>query len=71
VANILANPLIELADALLGALNEAGVLVMSGLLEDQAAAVMEAYPTLVFQPVALEADAQGGSWARLEGVRSG
>ena len=71
VANILANPLIELADVLLGALNATGVLVMSGLLEDQATAVMDAYPTLVFQPVALEADEQGGCWARLEGVRSG
>lgn len=71
VANILANPLIELADVLLGALNETGVLVMSGLLEDQAPTVMDAYPMLVFEPVVLQADEQGGRWARLEGVRAG
>jgi ribosomal protein L11 methyltransferase len=70
VANILANPLIELADVLAGALNPAGVLVMSGLLEDQAQAVIDAYPTLAFEPVVLEADEQGGRWARLEGVRT-
>lgn len=71
VANILANPLIELADVLLGALNESGVLVMAGLLEDQAQAVMDAYPALRFKPVILEADEQGGRWARLEGWRAG
>jgi ribosomal protein L11 methyltransferase len=69
VANILANPLIELADVLLGALNDSGVLVMAGLLEDQAPAVMAAYPTLEFQPLVLDADEQGGRWARLEGAR--
>lgn len=69
VANILANPLIELADVLLGALADSGVLVMAGLLEDQADAVMAAYPTLEFKPPVLEADEQGGRWARLEGVR--
>lgn len=70
VANILANPLIELADVLLGALNDPGVLVMAGLLEDQAESVMAAYPTLAFEPVVLEADEQGGRWARLVGVRT-
>ncbi len=71
VANILANPLIALADVLLGALNEGGVLVMAGLLEDQAQVVMDAYPTLRFKPVVIEADEQGGRWARLEGWRTG
>lgn len=67
VANILANPLIELAAVLAGALAENGVLVMSGLLADQADEVMAAYPQLKFLPVALEADEQGAHWARLEG----
>lgn len=67
VANILANPLIELADVLCGALKDSGVLVMAGLLEDQAQAVMDAYPALHFKPVVVEADEQGGHWARLEG----
>lgn len=71
VANILANPLIELAPVLTAALEPGGVLVMSGLLEAQAERVMSAYPALSFQPVALEADEQGANWARLEGVHAG
>lgn len=71
VANILANPLIELADVLLGAMRTPGVLVMAGLLEDQAQAVMAAYPSLSFEPLVLEADEQGGRWARLVGARTG
>ncbi len=70
VANILANPLLELADVLTSALVPGGVLVMSGLLEAQADRVMRAYPSLSFSPVALEADEQGARWARLEGVRA-
>jgi ribosomal protein L11 methyltransferase len=71
VANILANPLLELAEVLTAALVPGGVLVMSGLLEAQAERVMNAYPGLSFRPVALEADEQGARWARLEGVRAG
>jgi ribosomal protein L11 methyltransferase len=71
VANILANPLLELAGILIGALNTGGVLVMSGLLEAQADAVMAAYPALTFRPVVTEADEQGANWVRLEGVRDG
>ena len=67
MANILANPIIELSARLAGALREAGVLVLSGLLEEQAEAVMAAYPQLEFRPVVCEADAQGRRWARLEG----
>ena len=69
VANILANPLLVLADVLTAALEPSGVLVMSGLLEAQAVSVMKAYPALSFAPVAVEADEQGARWARLEGVR--
>ncbi len=71
VANILANPLIELADVLHGALHESGVLVLAGLLEDQVQAVMEAYPALRFAAPVVESDEQGGRWARLEGRRTG
>jgi ribosomal protein L11 methyltransferase len=71
IANILANPLIDLADLLMAALNRGGVLVMSGLLEAQASAVMNAYPALAFRPVVLEADEQGAQWARLEGFHGG
>ena len=72
VANILANPLIELAEVLDGALATAnGVLVMAGLLEEQAEAVVAAYPSLHFKSVVVEEDEQGGRWARLEGWRAG
>jgi len=71
VANILANPLLELAQVLTGALNAGGVLVMSGLLEAQANAVMDAYPTLTFRPVVTETDEPGAEWVRLEGMREG
>lgn len=67
VANILANPLIELAGTLTQALESGGVLIMSGLLEAQAEEVMAAYPGLIFVPPVLEADEQGANWARLEG----
>jgi len=65
VANILAAPLIELAPRIVGLLRPGGRLVLSGILEDQAAAVTAAYPELAFQASALQADDQGGHWARL------
>lgn len=71
VANILANPLIELAGVLADAMADGGVLIMSGLLAAQADEVMAAYPGLSFLPVAVEADDQGAEWARLEGWRTG
>jgi len=43
VANILAGPLIELAPVLLASLRPGGVLVMSGILEEQADEVADAY----------------------------
>ena len=67
VANILANPLIELARVLSQALLPGGVLIMSGLLEAQAEEVMAAYPGLVFAPAVFEVDEQGVRWTRLEG----
>ena len=43
VANILANPLKELAPRLLGSMGPGGWLVLSGVLQEQAPAVVEAY----------------------------
>ncbi len=43
VANILAQPLIELASLLTGACRPAGILILSGILEAQCASVMAAY----------------------------
>jgi len=70
VANILANPLIELSTTLVAALEPDGVLILSGLMEDQAESVMAAYPLLDFLPVVFESDEQGRRWARLEGRRN-
>lgn len=51
LANILAGPLVQLAPQLSRALAAGGCLVLSGLLEDQAEAVMAAYrPALQFEP---------------------
>ncbi len=63
LANILANPLIELAPKLISLLQPRGVLVLSGILTEQAEAVMAAYtPQMIFvPPVVLE------GWVRLEG----
>ncbi|WP_455481605.1 50S ribosomal protein L11 methyltransferase [Bartonella sp. B35(2025)] len=43
VANILANPLIELAEKIVQALKKGGSLILSGILEEQHAYVLEAY----------------------------
>lgn len=64
VANILANPLIALADTLLDALKPGGDLVLAGLLEAQAEAVQAAYPMIAWDPpVTLD------GWTRLSGQR--
>ncbi len=65
LANILANPLITLAPQLAALVKSGGNLLLSGLLEEQAALVMEAYAAWFdFQPVQLQE-----GWACLHGVR--
>ncbi|MGB0957747.1 MAG: DUF6505 family protein, partial [Litorivicinus sp.] len=65
MANILSGPLVELADVLLAHLRVGGHLVLSGLLAEQAAAVMAAYPCVDFdEPAILD------GWCRLSGKRS-
>lgn len=71
LANILANPLIELAPRLSGALDREGVLVLSGMLEPQWRDVAAAYPELDFEPPCVEADEEGQRWVRLTGRRGG
>jgi ribosomal protein L11 methyltransferase len=71
LANILANPLIELAPALTRALVPAGVIVMSGMLEDQWQTVSAAYPDIRFEPPAIEADEHLARWVCLTGRRTG
>ncbi len=43
LANILARPLVELAPVLLGSVKPSGTIVLSGILEEQAGMVAEAY----------------------------
>ena len=62
LANILASPLVELADTLVGCCQPGGSLVLSGILAEQADGVIAAYSetcTLVDQ-------ARSGDWVRLD-----
>jgi ribosomal protein L11 methyltransferase len=66
LANILANPLIELAPRLAGLLDPGGQLVLSGILSEQAAGVQQAYePWFRFSP-----SAEQDGWVRLQAVRT-
>lgn len=66
VANILAGPLIDLAPSLALKLKPGGQLALSGILEHQAQAVMEAY-----QPwFELDDVAQQQEWVRISGRRN-
>jgi ribosomal protein L11 methyltransferase len=63
VANILAGPLVELADDILRRLKPGGHLALSGLLADQAATVQAAYADhITFDPVGVKEE-----WAILTG----
>ena len=66
IANILANPLIELAESLAGHVSSEGYIVLTGILAEQAVDVMAAYrPWFEFrEPVERE------GWVLLEGVKS-
>lgn len=66
IANILAGPLIELADTLLAFLKPGGTLMLSGLLNSQAEALCAHYADRVALQVASEKD----SWVCLRGVLS-
>ncbi|GMR17557.1 MAG: 50S ribosomal protein L11 methyltransferase [Gammaproteobacteria bacterium] len=66
IANILAGPLTELAPALCACMHSGSKLALSGILDTQADAVMQAYrPWIEFQPVVTQA-----GWVRLTGVRN-
>lgn len=67
LANILAEPLIQLADTLVALLNPRGQLCLSGLLDSQLEAVTRPYQRAVaFQPPAIE---QG--WVQIAGTLRG
>ena len=63
VANILAAPIIELAPTFSRSLRRGGSLVLSGILDHQAAEVMKAYPDIAFGPVVAEEE-----WVCLTGT---
>jgi ribosomal protein L11 methyltransferase len=65
VANILAGPLVELADQLAGYCRPGGTLALSGILAEQAESVRTAYaPWFDLNPTT-----QQGDWVRIDGVR--
>jgi ribosomal protein L11 methyltransferase len=66
LANILANPLIELAPRLAGLVRAGGDLVLSGILGEQADAVRAAYERWF----SLSETAERDGWVRLHGVRA-
>lgn len=66
LANILAGPLVELADSLGEAVEPGGRIVLSGLLEDQAPDVARAYAA----HFAMQAPVVREGWVLLEGVRT-
>lgn len=63
VANILANPLIALSATLVGMVKPAGCLVLSGILNEQAASVVEAYTSLGMMPLHV---ARQDDWCRID-----
>jgi ribosomal protein L11 methyltransferase len=65
LANILANPLIEHAAALAGLVKQGGYLVLTGILAEQAGAVMTAYR----QWFDFSAPVQREEWILLAGIR--
>jgi ribosomal protein L11 methyltransferase len=67
LANILAGPLVELAPRLAQLTQAGGDIVLSGILEDQACTVSEAYSPwfTMDKPVVID------GWVRLHGVKQG
>lgn len=65
LANILANPLIELAPRLATLVKPGGHIVLSGILAEQGDAVIAAYnPDFILDPIAQHQD-----WLRISGIR--
>lgn len=65
LANILAGPLVELADTLIALIKPQGKICLSGILSQQAPVVMETYSDRIeFDPIA-----QKDEWVRLTGYK--
>ena len=65
LANILAEPLQQLADIIAGHVKTGGQLVLAGLLDEQADAVAACYPQFSLEK------AERDGWARLSGTKAG
>lgn len=66
VANILLNPLVVLAPEIAARVMPAGRLLLTGILVEQRAALIAAYPDFAFEEIEVEA-----GWMLLEGRRDG
>jgi ribosomal protein L11 methyltransferase len=66
LANILANPLIELAPTITALVKPGGALILSGILNEQADGVADAYRQ---QGLIVEAPVIQGDWCRLDAVK--
>jgi ribosomal protein L11 methyltransferase len=64
LANILAKPLIEMSSAISGLVVSGGVLVLSGILAEQADSVITAYQ----ENINFNAPVQQEDWVRLDGI---
>jgi ribosomal protein L11 methyltransferase len=67
IANILAGPLVDLSDTLLNFLRPGGVLLLSGLLQNQAGSLCEHYADRIALHIVGERD----GWVCLRGILSG
>ncbi len=65
LANILAKPLIELSEHIMSLVNPQGQIVLSGILEEQAASVQQVYA----QQFTMQAISQQQEWCRLNGLK--
>ncbi len=63
IANILANPLLELAARFMALLRPGGLLVLSGLLANQADQIVKGYSEIQF-----DAPTRDGDWVRMAGA---
>lgn len=70
VANILAAPLIELAQSIAGHVKSGCLLALSGILSDQVGGVLTAYSPWIEFDVPVEREQGGQTWARLSGRRA-
>lgn len=69
IANILAQPLIDMADGVVAAMNPGATLILTGILEDQFAALKEAYFEASDGSVQLHIENTQEGWALLKATK--